>query len=104
MAYAVVYALLREFSVIVSIMSWRQAVPAYQPSKYTYVAIPYSAKIFEAHNFRGFSRIDGRNPWSAKIVSAKFLKTPIRENCAPRKFGAIRYLNMYMYPTAGEIF
>ena len=32
-----------------------------------------------------------RNPWCAKIVSAKFLKTAIRENCAPRKSDAIRY-------------
>ena len=28
---------------------------------------------------------------SAKIISAKFCKRPIRENFVPRKFGAIRY-------------
>ena len=71
-----------------------------------------TAQIFEAHNFLRFSRtskiklreileyrIDGnvyyitQNPWSAKIVPAKFLKTAIRENCAPRKFGAVRCYN-----------
>ena len=31
--------------------------------------------------------IDAKDPWSAKIVSAKFLKTPICENRVPRKFG-----------------
>ena len=27
-----------------------------------------------------------------KIVSAKFLKTAIHENCVPRKFAAIQYI------------
>ena len=35
--------------------------------------------------------IDPIDPWPAKIVSAKFFKTPISENCAPRKFGTVGY-------------
>ena len=30
------------------------------------------------------------NPWSAKFISAKICKKPIRENFVPQKFGAIR--------------
>ena len=36
----------------------------------------------------GINPID---PWSAKIVSVKFLKTAMFENLAPQKFGAVRY-------------
>ena len=36
--------------------------------------------------------VANQNPQSAKIISAKFCKRPIRENFVPRKFGAIRYI------------
>ena len=35
--------------------------------------------------------VANQNPQSAKIISAKFCKRPIREIFVPRKFGAIRY-------------
>ena len=41
-----------------------------------------------------------------EIVSAKFLKTPIRENCAPRKFGAIiiYFSIIIVFPGATPLF
>ena len=40
--------------------------------------------------------VANRNPSSAKFISAKICRRPIRENFISRKFGAIRYYKGYM--------